>query len=200
MPVFRPLSLVLIFSLEQFFGVVDAQSSVFRLLSPQRYSDMVSSKASPQRSSYRSSEDGDCVCLIPCCLRVSYDWDYHVINFSKCLSVCSRWPLLLECVGQLSRLPCGCLQTAVVYIVVILSIISISLQEVRNWTALEVSGKKREYKRLPASIVRMVRDRASCSAEQRLVCLEPARQEPYLFMWFLSGDCWFKLPGQEGKV
>lgn len=61
-------------------------------------------------------------------------------------------------------------------------------------TALEVSGKKREYKRLPASILGMVRDRASCSAEQRLVCLEPARQEvqleePYLFMWFFSGDC-----------
>lgn len=140
---------------------------------------------SPQRSCYRASEDGDCVCLIPCCLPVSYDWDYHVINFSRCLSVCSRWPLLLECVGQLSRLPCGCLQTAVVYIVVILSIISIPLQEVRSWTALEVSGKKREYKRLPASILGMVRDRASCSAEQRLVCLEPARQEPCSCGFFL---------------
>lgn len=111
MPVFRPSSLVLIFSLEHIFGIVDAESSVFRLPSPQRYSDILS-KASPQLSSYRSSEGGDSVCLMPCCLPLPCDCDYHVINVSKCLSVCSRrmelwllgrccWSVSVSCPGFL---------------------------------------------------------------------------------------------------
>ncbi|KAK7825580.1 hypothetical protein U0070_016220 [Myodes glareolus] len=54
---------VLMWELEKKSAVADKHellSLASRLSSPQRYSDMVSSKASPQRSSYRSSEDGDC--------------------------------------------------------------------------------------------------------------------------------------------